>query len=118
MIAHYTQHRSLEQTVPVAAPGADGRHCSKSPEAIHDPIAGPDGKVEDIVGIAKVLQDHQVVGFIYRAASGRYYVQALNSMSVKDQRRAGIVVGKGFAYSSLKRITALPWDDVTTLPCR
>lgn len=120
------QPPSLTRVVHVAGADSDGRHCSRSPESIHDPLQGPNGQAEDIVGIAKVLKDRQVVGFIYRTASGRYYAQALASMPYADQKKADIVVTKkaaghneyGFAYSSIREIERIPWSDLSILPCR
>lgn len=111
------QPPSLTRVVPIAGANSDGRHCSRSPESIHDTLEGPGGRPEDIVGIAKVIKDHQVVGFVYRTASGRFYAQSLSSMPYADQVKAG-VVSRGFAYSAVKEIKRFPWTDLTILPCR
>lgn len=125
-IAHVAKQPPLHQLVPVAGLNADGRRCSGSPESVHDPLEGPNGQPEDIIGIAKILRDHEVVGFIYRTASGRFYAQALPSMPLIDQKKAGIVVderaheqtAQRFKYSAIREIKAFPWDDLSTLACR
>ena len=124
IIAHAAS--TLITAVPTAPPGSDGMHCSKSPESINDPLPGPGGSVDSIVGIAKVIKDHQVVGFIYRTASGQFFAQALPTMPYDDQVQAGVVVANkaalnhphGILYSSLKPIDKYPWRDLSLLPCR
>jgi hypothetical protein len=116
---------NLAQLIPAAKSTADGKQCAGSPFSIHDPAPGINGSVEDVIGIAKVIKDHQVVGYIYRMASGRFYAQALESMPYDDQKMANVIVADkstlqkphGFMYSSLSKIETFPWTDLTLLPC-
>lgn len=94
--------------------------------SVNDPLAGPKDEVESIVGIAKIVLNGEVVGFVYRTASGRFYAQALSSMPYDDQARAGLVIASKAAlqrphfemYSGMKRISTLPWPNMTLIPCR
>lgn len=125
-LAHIQQPSPLVHSVPIAGPNSDGRHCSQSPQSVHDPLQGPNGQPEDIIGIAKVIKGHQVVGFIYRTASGRFYAQALAAMPYADQKKVGLVVDgntagatpRRFLYSGVKEIGRFPWSDLTLLPCK
>lgn len=64
-------------------------YCAASTVSIDDSFP-TDTTVEDVVGIAKIKDGDDVVGWIYRTKSGRFFLQGNNRMSTHDQATSKI----------------------------
>jgi hypothetical protein len=120
---------TLQQAVPIAH--FEGR-CALSAMAIGDGFPSKDGAdivAEYIIGIARLVVNGKLVGWIYRTQHGTYWAQALPAMSKADQVAAGITTfdhgendfqgphARPMWYSGLSQIHSIPWPDVDVQRC-
>ncbi len=101
-------------------------YCAHSPMSLHDSFPNNRGAIEDVVGIAKVTYDGDVVGWIYRAASGRFFAQVDQNMPLRKQQLAHTLAGNlrpvpgtGRRLSPIVRIgNVSPWPDLIIKVCK
>lgn len=111
---------ALSDIVPIAA--SSGKSCARSGLAVDDSFVSLANVVEKVTAIGKVTVHGAVVGWIYRTSTGRFYAQANQLMSAKDQAISDTHVSPhprpGVIYTSpLRVITRNPWPDLTIVPC-
>ena len=80
---------AITSSVPIAH--FSGR-CALSPGSVNESFVSPEGKGEEIIGIAKLYRkgSNELVGWVYRTASDRLFVQALTSMPRADKLAVGL----------------------------
>ena len=79
-------HPPLKAIVQVVR-GVAGGTCAQSPHQIEESVPMPNGKSENITGIAQVLDGGRTIGWIYRTESNRFFVQAAGNLELKEQRK-------------------------------
>lgn len=110
--------------LPTVVPISQHRgFCAASGLATSDTFVSANGTTEEVIGIAKVLDGGRVVGWIYRTATGRYYVQANERMSERDREISHTPVARErreyiLYRSPLRQIESNPWSDLKTMPCQ
>jgi hypothetical protein len=119
----------LQQAVPVAH--FEGR-CALSPMAVDERFPTVEHGIivhERIAGIARLVVAGNLVGWLYRTRTGKYYAQALPAMSFLDQTAAGITnfehgenafVGphaRPASASGLAEVHAIPWRGIRVEGC-
>lgn len=106
MITHADYLRSV-----IAVSHASG-YCARSPMSLRDSFPNGHGKLEDIVGIARVVDRGRTVGWVYRTASDRFFVQANGLMPAEDQKAAGLHVQSAseYAVTGIQALGDVRWN--------
>jgi hypothetical protein len=87
--------------------------------SLRDSFPNDNGKLEDIVGIARIVDRGRTVGWIYRTASNRFFIQANGLMPAKDQRAAILHTQSSseYAVTGIHALGDVPWKRLHIVNC-